>query len=70
MYDSYQDYLFELALDRLDEDEKEVKNRPEDDEDSWMDNCVTEEEWKRRNTIFAEEWRKAQAEIKARYKGV
>ena len=64
MYDSYIDYLFELALDRLDEDEKEVKNRPTDDEDTWLDSCVSEQEWKRRNTIFQEEWEQAKKEIK------
>lgn len=69
MYDSLFDYEFDRAMDEMcDPDERDIVNRPEDDEDSWTASCVTEEEWKRRNTIFMEEWQKAQAEIKERYK--
>lgn len=51
MYDRLFDYQFEQALSDLDRvcdwDEREVKNRPQDSEDDWEANCLSEEAHKR-----------------------
>ena len=68
MYDRIFDLEFDEALRDLeresDPEDGDAVNRPEDEPDDWLDNCVTEEEWKRRNAIYSAEWREAQEAIK------
>lgn len=71
MYDRLFDYQFEEALSDLDRvcdwDEREVKNRPLDDEDDWEANCLSEEAHKRMLERAAKEYHENMERIKRRY---
>lgn len=71
MYDSLFDYQFELALSDLDRvcdwDEREVKNRPLDDEEDWEANCLSEEAHKRMLERATKEYHENMERIKRRY---
>lgn len=70
MYDRLFDYQFELALSDLDRvcdwDEREVKNRPLDDEDDWEANCLSEEAHKRMLERATKEYHENMERIKRR----
>lgn len=72
MYDSLFDYQFELALSDLDRvcdwDEREVKNRPLDDEDDWEANCLSEEAHKRMLERASKEYHENMERIRRRLK--
>lgn len=71
MYDRLFDYQFEEALSDLDRvcdwDEREVKNRPLDDEDDWEANCLSEEAHKRMLERATKEYHENMERIKRRY---
>lgn len=71
MYDRLFDYQFEEALSDLDRvcdwDEREVKNRPQDSEDDWEANCLSEEAHKRMLERAAKEYHENMERIKRRY---
>lgn len=71
MYDRLFDYLFEEALSDLDRvcdwDEREVKNRPLDDEDDWEANCLSEEAHKRMLERATKEYHESVERIRRRY---
>lgn len=71
MYDRLFDYQFEEALSDLDRvcdwDEREVKNRPLDDEDDWEANCLSEEAHKRMLERATKEYHENMERIRRRY---
>lgn len=71
MYDRLFDYQFEEALSDLDRvcdwDEREVKNRPQDSEDDWEANCLSEKAHKRMLARASKEYHENMERIKRRY---
>lgn len=67
MYENTFEYLFEEALRKMDEDEGEVKNRPQDDEDDWQASCLSEETHKRMLERASREYREEMEEIRRIY---
>lgn len=70
MYDRLFDYQFEEALSDLDRvcdwDEREVKNRPQDSEDDWEANCLSEEAHKRMLERASKEYHEDMERIRRR----